>query len=129
MTTGIIAVPSTQPGGVDANVDRHFGHCGIYTIAKVENGKITSVTTLESIPHAQGGCLAPVEHLASHGVTTLLAGGMGMRPLVGFQQAGVTVCFAGNCATVGEALSAFTEGKLQPFSTQNTCTGGCSGHE
>ena len=66
----------------------------------------------------------PVQHLASHGVTALLAGGMGMRPLMGFQQAGVSVYYAGNYPTVGLAVQAFLEGKLPAFSTEFTCGGG-----
>lgn len=119
-----IAVPSANPGGLEAGMGMHFGHCDIYTIIETRDGQIASVGTLENVPHVQGGCMAPVNHLASNGVKTLLAGGMGMRPLMGFQQSGVAVYFAGNCATVGEAVQAYLDKKLQPFGVQNTCGGG-----
>ena len=48
-------------------------------------------------------------------VKALLAGGMGMRPLMGFQQVGVNVFFAGQYPTVGAAVQAFLDGKLPPF--------------
>ena len=89
MDKKIIAIPSALPGGLDAGMGMHFGHCEIYTIAEVEDGKVASVRTLPPIPHQQGGCLAPVNYLAGEGVNVLLAGGMGMRPLMGFNQAGV----------------------------------------
>ena len=89
MSTSTLAIPSALPGGLEAGMGMHFGHCDIYTIVQIEDGAIKSVGTLPNVPHQQGGCLAPVQHLASHGVTALLAGGMGMRPLMGFQQAGV----------------------------------------
>ena len=54
----------------------------------------------------------------------LLAGGMGMRPLMGFQQVGVNVFFAGQYPTVGAAVQAFLEGKLPPFTMDFTCGGG-----
>ena len=54
----------------------------------------------------------------------LLAGGMGMRPLMGFQQVGVNVLFAGQYPTVGAAVQAFLEGKLPPFTMDFTCGGG-----
>ena len=120
----IIAVPSAMPGGLDAQMGMHFGHCDIYTIVEAEDGKIKSVSTLENVPHQQGGCLAPVQHLASHNVNVLLAGGMGMRPLMGFQQVGVQVFFAGNQLTVGSAVNAFLADQLQPFSMEFTCGGG-----
>lgn len=124
METIRIAVPSETPGGMEAGLGMHFGHCDLYTIADVKDGEIVSVSTLESVPHVQGGCMAPVRHLSSNGVKVLLAGGMGMRPLMGFQQEGVAVYFAGIYASVGQAVQAFLDGKLQPFDVANTCGGG-----
>ena len=120
----VVAVPSVMPGGLDAQMGMHFGHCDIYTIVEIEDNKIKSVSTLENVPHQQGGCLAPVQHLASHNVNVLLAGGMGMRPLMGFQQVGVQVFFAGNQLTVGSAVNAYIAGQLQPFSLEFTSGGG-----
>lgn len=80
MSTFLLAVPSANPGGLDAAMGMHFGHCDIYTIVEVTDNAVASVTTLPNVPHQQGGCMAPVQHLAGHGVKKLLAGGMGMRP-------------------------------------------------
>lgn len=124
METIRIAVPSANPGGMDAGMGMHFGHCDIYTIVDITQAQPPAVSTLAPVPHVQGGCMAPVQHLASHGVKVLLAGGMGMRPLMGFQQSGVAVYFAGEHPTVGEAVRAFIDGKLQPFGMENTCGGG-----
>ena len=77
MDRKVIAIPSALPGGLDAGMGMHFGHGEIYTIAEVEDGKVTSVRTLPPIPHQQGGCLAPVNYLAGEGVNVLLAGGSG----------------------------------------------------
>ncbi|SHN48567.1 NifB/NifX family molybdenum-iron cluster-binding protein [Desulfovibrio litoralis] len=119
-----IAIPSNNPGGLDAGMGMHFGHCDIYTIVDIEGGAVKTVSTLENVPHVQGGCLAPVQHLASHNVKALLAGGMGMRPLMGFRQVGIDAYFAGSFATVGQAVQAFIDGKLPAFSTEFTCGGG-----
>ena len=124
MSSFLLAVPSNNPGGLDAGMGMHFCHCDIYTIVEVTDNAVVSVSTLPNVPHQQGGCLAPVQHLAGHGVKKLLAGGMGMRPLMGFQQVGIEVFFAGNFPTVGQAVQAFLEGKLPPFSTEFTCGGG-----
>jgi len=80
----LLAVPSCMPGGLDAQMGMHFGHCDIYTIVEIEDNAIKAVGTLENVPHQQGGCMAPVQHLASHGVKALLAGGMGIVPFVGY---------------------------------------------
>ena len=63
-----IAIPSTLPGGLEAEVGAHFGHCEIYTLVDVKDGQITQVGTLPPVAHVQGGCLTAVDHLAKHGV-------------------------------------------------------------
>ncbi|MBU1230578.1 MAG: dinitrogenase iron-molybdenum cofactor biosynthesis protein [Proteobacteria bacterium] len=122
--TLIIAIPSENPGGLDAVVGQHFGHCDLYTIVEAKDGKILDVRTLPNVPHQQGGCMAPVNHLATNGVQVLIAGGMGMRPLMGFQQVGVQVYHGANAPTVGHAVRAFLLGSLPAFSTEFTCGGG-----
>ena len=124
METITIAIPSELPGGLDAAVGQHFGHCDIYTVVEALDGKIIDIRTLPNVPHQQGGCMAPVNHLAENGVTVLLAGGMGMRPLMGFQQVGVQVYHCANAPTVGHAVQAFLMGSLPAFGTEFTCGGG-----
>ncbi len=122
-----IAVPSATPGGLDSELGQHFGHCDLYTIIEVENGAVSLVNTLPNVPHVQGGCMAPVNHLAGNGVNILIAGGMGMRPLMGFNQVGIDVFFGGNAQSVGDAVSSFLEGRLTRFTAEYTCGGG-GGH-
>jgi predicted Fe-Mo cluster-binding NifX family protein len=124
----IIGIPSSQPGGLEAPFGAHFGHCDLYTLVEVEDGTIKEVRTLPSVPHQQGGCLAPVQYLADNGVNVLLAGGMGMRPLMGFNQMGIDVFYAGNAPTVGAAVEAFLAGQLQKFTQEFTCGGGGGAH-
>jgi predicted Fe-Mo cluster-binding NifX family protein len=91
---------------------------------KIADGKVLEVATLPNVPHQQGGCMAPVNHLAQNGVQVLIAGGMGMRPLMGFQQVGIQVLFGNGAQTVGEAVADLLRGKLPQFSTDFTCGGG-----
>lgn len=118
-----IAIPSEQPGGLEAAVGQHFGHCAVYTIVDLENGEVSAVGTLPNMPHQQGGCMAPVNHLAQNGVNALIAGGMGMRPLMGFNQVGINVYYGAGAPSVGAALQAYINGQLQPFTMNNTCGG------
>ena len=122
-----VAVPSTQPGGWDSLVGAHFGHCDLYTIVEVTDGQVLNIRTLPNVPHQQGGCMAPVNHLAQNGVQVLIAGGMGMRPLMGFNQVGIDVLFGGSAQTVGEAVDAFLKGNPQQFTSDFTCGGGEAG--
>jgi predicted Fe-Mo cluster-binding NifX family protein len=49
---------------------------------------------------------------------------MGMRPLMGFNQMGIDVFYAGNAPSVGAAVDAFVAGQLQKFTQEFTCGGG-----
>jgi predicted Fe-Mo cluster-binding NifX family protein len=124
MNQARIAIPSELPGGLDAEVGAHFGHCALYTIVDIQDGQIAQVGTLPSVPHQQGGCLAPVNLLAQHGVTAMIAGGMGMRPLMGFNQAGIEVYRGTASANVGAAVAALVGGGLERFTREFTCGGG-----
>lgn len=124
MDKKLIAVPSSMPGGMEAPLGQHFGHCDLYTVIEIENGEIGKVATLPNVPHQQGGCMAPVNHLARNGVNVLIAGGMGLRPLMGFNQVGIKVFYGNGAPTVGEAVQALMDGKLTEFTQQHTCGGG-----
>ena len=92
MKEGRIAIPSTGTGGLDGERSGHFGHCDVFTLVDVEDGEVKQVTAIPNGEHVQGGCMVPVNLLASHNVNALIVGGIGMRPLMGFKQAG-WMCF------------------------------------
>ena len=120
----IVAIPSSHPGGLDAMLGAHFGHCDLYTLVTLEDKAVQSVAVIPNVPHQQGGCMAPVKYLADNGTQALIAGGMGLRPLVGFNQVGISVYFGGEAQSVSEALNAFIEDKLPEFRQEHTCGGG-----
>ena len=124
MNQARIAIPSTLPGGLSAELGAHFGHCEVYTLVDLKEGLISQVSTLPCVPHEQGGCLAAVNHLAGNGVTVLIAGGMGLRPLMGFNQAGVEVYRGTGIASVEAAVKALVRGELERFTREFTCQGG-----
>ena len=130
MESVLLAVPSTAPGGLEAAASAHFGHCDMYTLVRLNDGKVAEVETLPNVPHEHGGCMAPVSLLAQRKVQVLLAGGMGQRPLAGFQQAGIKVYFSGGITKVENVVQAFADNKLVPFGMANVCCGGgnCPGH-
>ena len=120
----IVAIPSTHPGGLDAMLGAHFGHCDLYTLVTLEDKAVQSVAVIPNVPHQQGGCMAPVKYLADNGTQALIAGGMGLRPLMGFNQVGISVYSGGEAQSVGAALNAFIEDKLPEFRQEHTCGGG-----
>jgi predicted Fe-Mo cluster-binding NifX family protein len=124
----VIAVPSAPPGGLEADLGQHFGHCEMYTLVTVSEGQVENVNIIPAIPHEQGGCMAPVNYLAQNGVNGLIAGHMGMRPLVGFAQMGIEVFQGGESKTVKEAVDSLLEGRLAPFGQEHACGGGAHDH-
>ena len=127
----LIAIPSEAPGGLDAAVSEHFGHCPAFTIVTIENGEIGAVQVLENAAHEQGGCMAPVMLLKQNNVDALVAGGMGATPLSGLQQVGIDVYFKEEASTVRDAAELFAGGKCRQYAPAQTCEGGgghCGGH-
>ena len=124
----MIAIPSSLPGGLEAQLGAHFGHCELYTLVTVDNGEVKGVDVVPNVPHQQKGCMAPVNYLAQKGVNIMIAGGMGMRPFMGFNQAGIDVYYADGAQTVGEAVSSMMAGRLPQFNKEHTCGGGGHPH-
>jgi FKBP-type peptidyl-prolyl cis-trans isomerase 2/predicted Fe-Mo cluster-binding NifX family protein len=128
----LIAVPSDTTDGLDAAISGHFGHCAAFTLVNVADDAIEEVSILENSGHEEGGCLAPVTLLKERGVEVLLAGGMGGRPLAGFQQVGIEVRSKEEAGTVREAVELFVSGGCRVFGEAQTCGGGegsCGGHD
>ena len=75
-------------------------------------------------PTSRAGASPPVNHLAKNGVTVLIAGGMGMRPLMGFNQAGIEVYRGTEAPNVDAAVKSLIGGDLQRFTREHTCGGG-----
>lgn len=123
----LIAIPSDTTDGLEAAISEHFGHCAAFTLVAVDDGEIGEVAIVENAAHEQGGCMAPVNLLKERGVEVLLAGGMGMRPLSGFQQVGIDVRFKESAATVREAVELYLAGNTRAFGQDHTC-GGHEGH-
>ena len=79
---------------------------------------------MENPPHEQGGCFAPVNTLHKSGANSLIVGGIGMRPLMGFKQVGIEVYYGPEGETVGSVIVQLLEGKLQIIAPNQVCGGG-----
>ena len=124
MRNGRIAVPSNGNGGLDATRSGHFGHCEAFTFIDVENGEIKKVSTIQNQEHVQGGCMVPVNLLASHNVKALVVGGIGMRPLMGFKQAGIEVYHDSQRAEIKPVVEDLIAGKLPEITDDQVCGNG-----
>ena len=124
MEKGRIAVPSLGNGGMEGQRAGHFGHCDVFTFVDVEGGKIKQVSTLANQEHVQGGCMVPVNLLADNNVTSLIVGGIGMRPLMGFNQVGIDVFYDVDRAEIGPVVEDLIAGKLPIITNDQVCGGG-----
>lgn len=127
MATVRIAVPSEGAGGLDGVRAGHFGHCDVFTLIDVEDGAIKEVTILENKEHVQGGCMVPVNILADAKVQQLIVGGIGMRPLQGFNQAGIDVYYDGERRDIRPVVEDMIAAKLPIIGDDQVCGGG-GGH-
>ena len=119
----LVAVPSNSPGGLEARISDHFGHCDVFTLVQVEERQVGSVTILPNDAHESGQCMGPVMLLKEQGAEALIAGGMGMRPLSGFQQVGIAVYFKAGAETVRDAIELLVAGECRQFASEQTCAG------
>ncbi|HSO19767.1 MAG TPA: NifB/NifX family molybdenum-iron cluster-binding protein [Desulfosarcina sp.] len=127
MQNGRIAIPSMENGGLDGKRSGHFGHCDTFTLVDVKDGKIAAVSTIANQTHVQGGCMVPVNLLAQNQVNALIVGGIGMRPLMGFRQAGIDVYHDDRRPDIRPVVEDLISGKLAMITEDQVCGGG-GGH-
>ncbi|MCW5199042.1 NifB/NifX family molybdenum-iron cluster-binding protein [Desulfobulbus sp. F4] len=124
----MLAVPSNTPGGLEAGISGHFGHCDLFTLINIQEGKIAAVDTVANLEHGAGGCVAPVNLLRDKGVGAVVVGGLGARPMQAFADAGIAVYYADKSllCNVKDAVSGLLAGKFPKMQPEQICKG--SGH-
>ncbi len=118
-----LGIPSNSPGGLEAGVSAHFGHCDLFTAVEIEGNQIKNVWTIDN--DGEHNCMMPVRKMADAGIGAVLIGGIGRRPLMEFQNNGIKV-FVGAAGTVKEALDNYMKESLMEASIKDVCQG--SGH-
>ncbi len=116
-----LAIPTIGNGGLEAQRSGHFGQCDCFTLVDIENGEIVATTVLDNPPHEEGGCLRPVNLLAENNATAIVAAGMGGRPLMGFNDANITVYFDNVTPKVGDVALRAAHGELPVMSLNDAC--------
>ncbi|MHA1681728.1 MAG: NifB/NifX family molybdenum-iron cluster-binding protein [Promethearchaeota archaeon] len=93
-----IAFPVNDQSGLDGRVSLHFGSSRYFFLVDVDEGtrEVKGENYINNVEHTQGGCMMPVRLLANNNADILVVGGIGMRPLSGFLQMGITVMHNGD---------------------------------
>jgi predicted Fe-Mo cluster-binding NifX family protein len=107
-----IAVSVDNKQGLDSIVSPHFGRCPHYILVDVENHNITGIQEVDSpfYGHHQPGQVPGFIH--SLGADVMLAGGMGGRALLFFQQFGIEGV-TGAYGTVRQSVERYLGGELK----------------
>ena len=102
----------------------HFGHCEAFTFAEVDPETKTILSIEERVP-AEGVSCQSASWIAQQGVNTIIAGGMGGRPLMAFAQNGVEVVTGCPDLPIKEVLEKYLSNTLT--TGENACGG--EGHD
>jgi predicted Fe-Mo cluster-binding NifX family protein len=94
----------------------HFGHCDRFYICETDDNEVISESFITSPPHEPG--ILP-QWLNSHGVTDVIAGGMGHRAISLFKQSAINVFVGAPQIEPAEIISKFLKGTLTL--TENYC--------
>jgi len=118
----MIGIPSLSPGGLDAWVSAHFGHCELFTVIELTRNEVKKVWTIAN--DGRHNCMLPVQKMGAAGIDTVLIGGIGRRPLMEFQNKGIRV-FVGAKGTVKDAVADYLSESLREATLQDVCHGTC----
>jgi predicted Fe-Mo cluster-binding NifX family protein len=115
-----IGITTNDDRGLDSEVSAHFGQCKYFCVVELNGNKIKEAKVAQNTAvHGGGGCQA-VDEMMKHGVTHVIAGGMGMGAQGKFSAAGIQVFgYSGN---VKAAVEDLIKNKLGGLA-------GCPGHE
>jgi predicted Fe-Mo cluster-binding NifX family protein len=107
-----IAVSADNKQGLDSVVSPHFGRCPHYILVDVADQEVTGVQEVDSpfYGHHQPGQVPAFIH--SLGANVMLAGGMGGRAIMFFEQFGIEGV-TGAYGTVRQSLERYLGGQLR----------------
>ncbi len=103
---------SAQGNDIDALVDPRFGRAPWFIIADAATGDWHAHDNSANVQGSGGAGVQAGSNIAAEGVGAVITGNVGPNAYKVLVAAGITVHQAGNGVTVGDALAAFTHGKL-----------------
>ena len=106
----------------------HFGHCEAFTFVEI-NPETKEILNIEEKVPEEGISCQSAAWISEQGASRVLAGGMGMRPMMMFAQNGVEVISGCPELPIREVVEKYLSNTLE--TGENTCGGEhhhCHGH-
>ena len=107
-----IAISAEDTNGLDSVVSPHFGRCPHYVLVDVEGQEVKAVQAVDNPYYSQHAPGQVPGFINGHGVNVMLAGGMGRRAIVFFEQYGIEAV-TGASGMVRHALEGYLGGELR----------------
>lgn len=115
MAERLVAVPSEEPGGLEARRSSHFGRAPMFTYVRIEGDTIGEVESDANLPHEMGGGHRMISRsFAQHGVSDAIASGIGAPMVAGLRGTGIRIWFDDQSPTVRDAVEALMGERLRP---------------
>ncbi len=115
------AFPTFNPGGLDSNINPHFGQTEAITLITIENSEIKETNIVK--PQGSHSCGALPSLFAQNGADTCIVGGIGGRPFMFLQQYGIKTFTVGQdliSKSVKEVIGHFLANQLSELGS-GTC--------
>ena len=91
-------------------VAQHFGHCAVFTLVELENNEVVRKELVDNPGHRPGFLPG---FLAKHGVSCIIAGGMGQWAQDLFTEQNIETII-GVTGSVEQVIADYLAGSLQP---------------
>lgn len=115
----LFAVPT-----LNGKLCEHFGRCEAFAIIETENSTVKSKSYYQPPAHEPGSY---PKFLADRGVTTIIAGGMGMKAKQIFARNNIEVCMGVSSDSPEKLVEDYLSNSLE--TGENQCDSGHHGHE
>jgi len=115
-----IAVPSDEPGGLDAARSGRFRSSPCFTIVDIVDDVVVGVRVARPGKHHGDHGLTTILLLGENMVDVVIVAGMGRKPLLHCLQAGIRVFSGEDRPTVRSAVDAFLDAELAPVGGDST---------
>ncbi|MEM3018109.1 MAG: NifB/NifX family molybdenum-iron cluster-binding protein, partial [Candidatus Bathyarchaeia archaeon] len=107
-----LVIPVERFDGERSILFPHFGRAPYFAVAELsEDGSVRSISPVDNVGGHFGGHGAAEVLVSKLEPDALIVKGMGPRGLEAFQSKGIAV-YTGDVNTVGEAITAYTTGRL-----------------